>query len=114
LWENTEFVVIVDAVVSGAPPGTIHCVAVNEQTLPEEIATTSTHSFGLHQAVELARTLGRLPKQFTVVGIEGASFEHGTELSAAVSAVVDEAITKVRELLKRTVTRPRDFTGDKS
>lgn len=113
-WQDAESVVIIDAVVSGAPPGTIHCVAVSEKTLPEDIATTSTHSFGLRQAVELARTLGRLPQQLTVVGIEGASFEPGTGLSAAVSDAMNDAVTKVRELLKRRAQQPRDVTGDES
>ena len=44
---------------------------------------SSTHALGLADAVELARSLGRLPQRVVVYGIEGAAFEFGNGLSAA-------------------------------
>jgi hydrogenase maturation protease len=42
------------------------------------------------EAVEMARTLGELPKHVVLYGIEGESFETGGEITPAVRAAVPE------------------------
>ena len=51
---------------------------------------SSTHAFGVADAVELARALDRLPERLDVYAIEGASFAAGAPLSPAVAAAIDE------------------------
>ena len=51
--------------------------------------------FGLGEVIELARSLGRLPRELIVFGIEGASFGLDLELSAPVAARVDEVADEV-------------------
>ena len=51
---------------------------------------SSTHAFGVADAVELARALGRLPGRLDVYAIEGASFAAGDRLSPAVERAVAE------------------------
>lgn len=77
---------LIDAVHSGAPPGTLHRFDASERALPAELFSISTHRLGLADALELARALGRLPPSVIVHGIEGARFEAGNELSPAVAA----------------------------
>ena len=96
-WEGAEAVWLVDAVASGAAPGTVHRLDASERELPGELFRTSTHHVGLAEAVELARALGRLPALTVVYGIEGASFDVGDELTPAVAAVVEEVAAAVRE-----------------
>jgi hydrogenase maturation protease len=98
-WEAAEAVWLVDAVHSGAPSGTVHRLDAGEQELPAGLFRASTHAFGLAEAVELARALGRLPARTIVFGIEGARFEAGDELSSEVAAAVPE----VAEALRREV-----------
>lgn len=83
MWDPEDHVIVVDATVSGAPPGTIRRFDALAETLPTA-AFPSTHSFGLAESIELARALGRLPRELTVYGIEAASFEQGQALTPRV------------------------------
>jgi hydrogenase maturation protease len=96
-WEGAEAVWLVDAVSSGAEPGTVHRLDASDRELPREVFRRSTHHVGLAEAVELARALGRLPARTVVYGIEGESFEIGDVLSSAVASVVDRVAAAVRE-----------------
>src|SRR6478609_604315 len=64
LWYGARRVIVVDAARSGAPAGTIHRFDAAEP-LPAGLGH-STHAFGVADAVELARALGRLPPELTV------------------------------------------------
>lgn len=99
LWQGRELVVIVDAAQSGAPAGTIHAIEVNGDNLPLEVFQASTHTFGLAQAVGLARALDRLPKQMVIFGIEGSRFGHGQILSESVSHTVDDVAERIISFL---------------
>ena len=85
-FDGAAAVWLVDAVRSGAPPGTVHRIDASEHFLPAELFSVSTHRLGLAGAIELARALGRLPPRVIVHGIEGERFEAGEELSPAVEA----------------------------
>lgn len=91
-----EAAYLIDAAVSGAPPGTIHRVDVAASALPPAIAGFSTHSFGLAEAIELARALGRLPPRCVVYAIEAASFAPRAPLSPAVAAALPEVAARLR------------------
>ena len=96
IWEGVPVAVVVDAVSSGAPAGTVHRFDASTQALPEHLrATCSTHDFGLNEAIELARALDRLPNRFIVIGVEGADFAPGSCLSPAVEDAVENAVEAV-------------------
>ena len=101
-WEGADEVMVVDAVASGAPPGTVHRLDAAAAPLPAAVARGSTHAFGLAETIELARTLGRLPERLTVYGIEGGCFDAGDDLSPPVRAAVDA----VREELRGWLGKP--------
>ncbi len=95
-WGNAASVVLVDAVSSGAEPGTIHRFDASTTPLPASLrGSTSTHAVGLGATIELARTLGRLPEQVIVYGIEGADFGAGEELSHGVAAALETLTGRV-------------------
>ena len=96
-WADAEAVWVVDAVRSGAEPGTLHRLDVADAELPAELFGASTHHLGLAEAVELARALGRLPRRLVVFGVEGASFAVGDELSPQVEAAAGRAADTIRE-----------------
>jgi hydrogenase maturation protease len=82
-------VVLVDAVHSGAAPGTVHRIDAAAGPLPATLrGSTSTHAVGLGETLELARALGRLPPRALVYGVEGARFETGAGLSDEVEAAI--------------------------
>ena len=84
-WEGADALWLVDAVSSGAAARTVHRLDASERELPAELFRASTHHVGVAEAVELARALGRLPRQTVLFGIEGGSFEIGDELTPAVA-----------------------------
>ncbi len=83
-WKDAATVIVVDAVQSGAPPGTIHRLDAHTGQIPKRFFHYSTHAFGVAEAIELARPLGLLPRRLVVYGIEGKSFAAGIELSTEV------------------------------
>jgi len=68
LMRGAEFVLIVDALQSGARAGTILCLN------PDQLATTpgfiSSHDFGVSAALELGLVLGDLPARVRVIAVE--------------------------------------------
>ena len=105
LWSGHDPVVVVDAVRSGGPVGSIHVLetGAGAPRMPERAwAATGrgdTHAFGLAAAVELARALDRLPPRLVVVGVEADSFEYGAPLTGAVASAVQPAADRVLAVL---------------
>jgi len=99
-WKGATWVMLVDAVRSSAPPGTIHRLDARAAPVPTGFFHYSTHAFSVAEAVELARSLNQLPVHLIVYGIEGENFTAGVELSSAVKqaaeAVVERAAIEVR------------------
>lgn len=100
LWAETQKVILVDAIQSGATPGTVQRFDAGSQPLPTEfVQQCSTHALSLPEAVELARSLGQLPPEVVIFGIEGLSFEHGNNLTPTVAKAADEAFELIRKEL---------------
>jgi hydrogenase maturation protease len=101
-WHEAEAVILIDAVSSGAKPGTLFQVAAHDSPLPGRFFTYSTHAFGVAQALELARALDELPPSCIVFGIEGASFDFGLDVTPEVEttaeALVPLIVRKIEEL----------------
>ena len=111
LWQGHEVVVVVDAVASGAEPGRLHAVeaGTTHPPLPGDAwagdPRGGSHALGLATAVELGRSLGRLPARLMVLGVEAGGFEHGEPLSPPVEAAVPEAAARVIEEVAGRVPR---------
>jgi hydrogenase maturation protease len=104
-WEGAETVWLVDAVSSVAQAGAVHRVDASEEELPAALFRASTHHFGLADAVELARALGRLPPHTIVFGIEGAGFDAGAELTPGVAAAVPQVAASIRREVVECTSR---------
>ena len=98
-WGGASRVVVVDAVTSGAEPGTIHRFDAVAQPPPPPFRHRGTHAFSVADVVELARAVDRLPDRLVVFGIEGAEFGAGLGLSPGVEAAVRATATRVVEEL---------------
>jgi len=109
-WRDARAVVLVDAVRSGAAVGTSHRADAGAAPLPAALGhASSTHAVGVADAIELARTLGRLPGTVIVYGIEGERFAAGRGLTAAVAAAVgplaDRVLAEARALAAQEAAR---------
>lgn len=99
-WEGRDFVIIIDAAQSGKAPGTVTRLAVTDCRLMHEQLQSSTHSFGVEQAIELSRALHTLPCRCVVYAIEGKNFGHGRGCSEEVERAMAEMIERVGEELQ--------------
>jgi hydrogenase maturation protease len=97
IWEGENQVIVVDAARSGARAGTIHRREAHRDPLPVPLGDASSHAWGLAQAIEIARALGRLPARVVVYGIEGRDFAHGRAITPAVRRAIERVEQRVRE-----------------
>jgi len=94
-WEGADAVILIDAVSSGAAPGTVHRLNAHRQPIPSQFLNCSTHAFGVAEAIEMARVLNRLPPRVVLYGIEAETFEPGAGLSASVRKAIPEVLKSV-------------------
>jgi hydrogenase maturation protease len=99
IWAETERVIVVDAILSGVTPGTVRAWNGNNAVFKRKVFRSSTHGFGLADAMELSRTLNHLPKVLTIYGIEAAQFLPGNPPSRAVLAGVNLAVEKIQRIM---------------
>jgi len=97
LWDGADAVVLVDALSSDAPAGTVRRFDASHGAPASALSRSSSHAIGIGDAVELGRVLGTLPAALVVYGIEGARFELGAPLSDEVASALDELIAAVHE-----------------
>jgi len=85
-------VLIVDAICSGAARGTVHRIDLRTKSLPRGFLHSSSHGFGVAEAVEMGRQLDQLPEVLLLYGIEGCQFDTGAGLT-------DEVVRNIPQLL---------------
>jgi hydrogenase maturation protease len=101
LWEGRAAVLLVDAAESGAAPGTLHRIdAAAPHPLRARLFRASSHAFGVHEAIETARTLGRLPPRLIVHAVEGSRWDLGASLSPPVAAALPALAAAVQADLR--------------
>lgn len=93
LMRSTDAMIIVDAVQSSAPAGTIFRVDAGRDAIPKQFLTFSTHSIDSAGAIEMARALGTLPDEIFVYGIVGKEFSYAERITPE----VEEAIEVIQE-----------------
>jgi hydrogenase maturation protease len=98
-WSGAESVIIVDAVISGAGVGAISVWDARTAPVARDVFRASTHAFGVAEAVELGRALGRLPPSLRIYGIEAGQFELGSPPSREVLAAVEELARRIAQVV---------------
>jgi hydrogenase maturation protease len=103
-WDRAALAVVVDAVRSGATPGSVAVVDLSEVggARTSGASPSSTHGLDLADVLRLARAVDQAPDRVVVVTIKGADFGQGWGLSPAVADAVPEAVETVVKLLGRS------------
>jgi len=92
--EGVERLLMVDAVETGGPPGTV--VRLSGEEIPVALQTKlSPHQMGLQDLLAVAEFQGNRPAEMVLWGVQPASIELGMELSPAVAARFDLLVEKV-------------------
>lgn len=94
-WRGCESVVLIDAVVTGRPPGEISVWDARDAPVAGDLRRATSHFFGVAEAIQLGRILGRLPSRITIYGIEPARFDFGSALSAEVKEAVERLVRQM-------------------
>lgn len=104
-WDERACVMLVDAMVSGAVPGTIACFDALRDPLPADLSFRSTHALGVAEALLLGQALQRLPQLLFLYGIEGHAYQQregmSSEVERAVAVVVEMVMMRIG-----TITTP--------
>jgi hydrogenase maturation protease len=110
-------VILIDAVRTGAPPGSIHRWTLEEleaRAAEAETPALSAHDATLLQAVALARATGKRIPPTVVLGVEVGEVALGEGLTPPVEAALDPLVDAVREELsppaENTSTEPANET----
>jgi hydrogenase maturation protease len=93
-WNGDIDVVLVDAVVTGAPVGTVQMWEGCPPRVPSR-PHFSSHGFGIAEAINLAEILGVLPRRLRVYGIEGSEFADGETVSPEVLGAIEQLAQQI-------------------
>ena len=97
--ESADRVLFLDAVNTGAVPGT--AVRLERERLPRWLGhKLSPHQIDLKEVLALAELRGRLPREAVVVGVQPERIEMGTELSDAADGGLEAAIALAVDTLE--------------
>ena len=99
LLDGVEATILIDAVRSGSPPGTLHDLDLRE-LLRSPVRVVSSHDLGVAEAVQLAAALGRLPARGRLLGIETAPRARA-RCDPAVRAAIAGVVSRAREWVSR-------------
>lgn len=94
-WRGCDAVVCIDAAAPIEAPGRIHRIDAGAGELPRGASPTSTHGFGLAEALALADMLRSRPPTVIVYAIEGAGFAGGAAMTPAVAVAAAEVADRV-------------------
>ncbi len=94
--EGAEKAVLVDGIHSGARAGTLHRLQ-GEAIFRQLARHTSTHGFGLADALALAVRLGRAPAALVLWGVEIESVAPAGGMSPAVEAALPALVGAVQD-----------------
>jgi len=93
LFDRADIMLFVDAVQSGAPPGTLHLVRLpSRDVVPRALGAVSSHGWGLEEALRLALALGRRVPRLMLLGVELESVAQGTRRTTPVDAALEAVI----------------------
>jgi len=92
-----EAMVLIDAMGSGASPGTFLRFDASDDPLPgqQRDGPSSTHAVSLAETIELARAVGRLPPRVIVYTVEGRQYDAGAGLSDELAATIPTLVERV-------------------
>jgi hydrogenase maturation protease len=105
-WQDAAGVIVVDAVVSGGLPGTIHRFDGHGDEMPAQLSRSpSSHGWGVAEALALGRLFQELPPVLIIYGIEGKNFDPGQNVSPEVAAAIPAAADRIRQEIQAWLAR---------
>jgi hydrogenase maturation protease len=110
-WTGHPTVILVDAIQTGAAPGTLHRFDIkNGENVEhfEKSLGSSSHGYGIAEAFRLGKLTKNVPADAVIYGIEAASFEWG----AGLSPEVHRAVQELASALAHEIAAQPESTGE--
>lgn len=85
-----DALICIDASAPMGAPGRIRRIDLTTGKPERDMSFTSSHAFGLADAIALAEALGVASRHIVVYAIEGASFDAGAAMTEAVAAAAEQ------------------------
>ena len=97
LMEGMQAAILVDAVQSGAAPGSLHELGT-EELASFEAGAGSAHGWGVAETLAMAEAVGNaLPGKLLLLAVEAEDMSLGAGLSPAVQGVLPQAVERLQE-----------------
>lgn len=107
--ENTDKLLLIDAVDLKEKPGTIGII--EDKDIPAVIKTKiSPHQIGLNDLLSVMKLLENEPENITVIGMQPGNIQTGTELSTQVRQNLDNLISAIIEKLRQWGVKVEDVS----
>lgn len=91
---HLDFLLVVDAIAAGQPPGTL--VRLVDDEVPVFFRRNlSPHGIGLSDVLAALEFLGAEPRETVILGVQPVSMELSTHLTPAIAARVPELVAQV-------------------
>lgn len=98
-WSDTDRLILLDAVRTGAMPGSMH--RLTGDRIASWRAGATSHGIGVAEALALAGGLGELPERVVLLGLEADAAHNGDGLSPAVAAALPQLVRAVEREVGR-------------
>jgi hydrogenase maturation protease len=113
---QAEHVILVDAVATGEPPGTL--VRLDGEAVGDAVRDRlSVHQVGVADLLDAARLIGCYPRSVVLLGVVPEAIGLGVERTAAVegafTALVSAIVREVMGFGYELVLQPRPAAGDR-
>lgn len=100
--EEGDRLIVIDVIQSGARPGTIHELSLDDLSSVAPAHLASSHGFDLITTLALARGIGGkdVPHDVVIIAVEAADITTFAEnCTPEVEAAIDEVVNRVKEKL---------------
>lgn len=102
LLEDADALIMLDAVKTGAAPGSI--IIRHKEELPGHFShILSPHQIGMKEVLGAAQLCDTLPRTITLIGVEAENVSFGMHLSASVEAAIPEALKVIEQFIAEAV-----------
>jgi len=97
--QNTDRLIIIDAIDAGSRPGTVYRFRAEEVDVMINRHKTSLHQVDLFETLKLAKFLGGYPET-VIIGIQPRDIVWGTELSPLLASLIPRILDVVRDEIR--------------
>jgi len=108
--EGVERLLIIDAMETGGPPGTIVRM-IGEEIQPVFETKLSPHQMGLKDLLAVSMLRGITPPEMVLLGIQPGNIELGIDLSPPVEAQLDTLVDKALRELENWGVKAKSVRG---